>query len=127
VGCKPPEPAFGINQGYLQLSADNAVQPAGGFLGLVVKKGTYDFSATILPQDQVLQSICVYGNAHNAIGLGAGKDSLELWQVKEGKRQVLKKHPLPGSNAITLILRSRLGRFYAFSWGVGTAAVTRVD
>ncbi len=122
-----PQPGFSLGQGYLQLSAGNTQQPAGSFLGLVVKKGTYAFSATITPQDQVLQSICVYGDANNAIGLAAGKDSLELWQVKEGKRQVLRKQPLPpGSKVVTLLLRGRQGGFYEFGWGVDAAAIQPV-
>jgi beta-xylosidase len=118
-----PEPRFGTGGGGLQVSASHTGQPAGSFLGLVVKKGTYTFSATITPRDQVLQSVCVYGDAHNAMGLGAGKDSLELWQVKEGNRQVLRKVPLPpGSQAITLRVRGRPGGSYEFGWGPGAAA-----
>jgi hypothetical protein len=61
------------------------------------------------------------------MGLAAGKDSLELWQVKEGNRQVLRKLPLPpGNTAITLLLRSRPGGFYTFGWGAGAAAVQPV-
>jgi beta-xylosidase len=118
-----PAPEFTIGSGALQLPAGSASQQAGSFLGLVVKKGTYIFSAAITPRDKVLQSICVYGDANNALGLGVGKDALELWQVKEGKRQVLKQHPLPeGSNAIQLSLRCRSGQFYEFSWAADEAS-----
>lgn len=119
-----PAPQWGTGEGHLQWAAGPAGQPAGSFLGLVVKKGTYVFSATVTPRDGVLQSVCVYGDAGNAVGLGAGPDSLELWQVKEGNRQVLRREPLPpGSKAVTLRVRGHPGGAYEFGWGTGAAAV----
>jgi xylan 1,4-beta-xylosidase len=122
-----PAPAFTVEKGYLRLETAKNSPPAGNFLGLVVKKGDYVFSATILPQDKVLQSICVYGDADNAMGAGLRKDSLEIWQVKKGERQVLQKHPLPKSSALVMLhLRSRAGRFYEFTWELpdGTRGTT---
>ena len=112
-----PTPGFNLRNGYLQFSGSNAAQPAGSFLGLVIKTGTYTFSAEFVPQAQVLQSISVYGDAKNVIGFGVSKDSLELWQVKEGHREVLQKHPLRNSKSpVTLTMASRQGKLYQFSW-----------
>ena len=111
-----PQPTYTTQDGYLRLS-NTATNLTGSFLGLVVKKGTYTIDVETRPQSQVLQSLCLYGDANNALGLGVRKGSLELWQVKEGIRQVLKSQPIPETaTAITLSLNSRFGEFYRFSW-----------
>lgn len=111
-----PEPPITLQAGQLQFP-NVAGSPTGSFLGLVINKGTYTFSTDLTPQANVLQSICVYGDANNALGFGIRSDSLELWQVKDGVRQVLKHHHLPEkASAITLQVRSHVGQYYAFSW-----------
>jgi len=111
-----PKPTFAVRQGSLQLTGNESAGPAGTFLGMVVKKGSYSFTATILPQVKTLQSVCVYGDAQNALGAGVSKDSLEIWQVKAGIRQVLLKRPLPkGKQAVQLRLRGRQAH-YELSW-----------
>ncbi|WP_234736603.1 glycoside hydrolase family 43 protein [Tellurirhabdus bombi] len=110
-----PKPTFSVQQGALRLTntADNST---GSFLGLVIKNGTYTFSAEVVPQNS-LQSICLYGDAKNALGLGVRQGALELWEVKEGVRKVLKTQPIPENNTpVTVYLRSRSGQFYEFSW-----------
>lgn len=112
-----PIPAFRVQAGHLQVDAPSATSPVGSFLGLVVRKGSYAFSADILPQSQTLQSVCVYGDAANAIGLGVNKDSLELWQVQEGKRQVIQRYALPtGQTPIRLTVTHQPDKPYQFSW-----------
>ncbi|MFD1143283.1 glycoside hydrolase family 43 protein [Larkinella insperata] len=111
-----PKPAYAVEAGALKLQ--NAVsQPAGSFLGLVLKKGTYSLSATVDAKADVLQSVSLYGDAQNALGLGVRQGTLEVWQVKDGVRQVLKSQPLPSAaGPVTLQLKSRFGRFYDFYW-----------
>ncbi|AUD02629.1 glycoside hydrolase family 43 protein [Spirosoma pollinicola] len=111
-----PKPGFTVQQGQLQL-ANTASSVAGSFLGLVVKKGTYTFSAEVNPVVNLQQSVCVYGDANNAIGFGIQKDSLQLWQVKDGVRTVLKTQSLPGNqSSLKLLIHSKLGQFYTFGW-----------
>ncbi|MNL70928.1 hypothetical protein D3C87_1959990 [compost metagenome] len=44
---------------------------------------------------------------------------MELWQVKEGKRETLQTQEIPDKyKNIRLELQSRFGRFYTFSWAV---------
>ncbi|QMU28688.1 glycoside hydrolase family 43 protein [Adhaeribacter radiodurans] len=112
-----PAPEFSLQNGYLQLPTSMVSLPAGNFLGLVVKNGTYAFTAEFQPQNKVLQSVCIYGDSKNALGFGINQDSLELWQVKDGRREVLQKLSVPGKNSpITLTLSSRQGKSYQFSW-----------
>ncbi|MGV3557069.1 glycoside hydrolase family 43 protein [Larkinella arboricola] len=114
-----PKPAFAVESGALQLQ-NTGSQPAGSFLGLVIKNGTYLLSATVDPKPDVLQSVSLYGDAKNALGLGVREGMLELWQVKDGVRQVLKSQPLPATSApVTLQLKSRFGQFYDFYWASG--------
>jgi xylan 1,4-beta-xylosidase len=111
-----PKPVFTIGEGQLQL-ANMASSKSGSFLGLVIKKGTYTFSADINPQANLLLSICLYGDASNTLGLGVRKGSLELWQIKEGVRSVLKTQPIPESTSpIRLQIRSHSGSSYEFGW-----------
>ncbi|GAB3026374.1 family 43 glycosylhydrolase [Spirosoma pulveris] len=109
-----PAPAFTVQDGNLQLTPATG-SLVGSFLGLVIHKGTYTFSADIRPQVDLLQSVCLYGDASNALGLGIRADSLELWQVKDGIRQVIKRQVrTPKMPYATLQLRSYAGRFYEF-------------
>lgn len=111
-----PKPTFSIQNGMLQL-VNEATSATGTFLGLVIKKGTYTFSAGINPVNDVLQSICLYGDASNALGLGVHNSQLELWQVKDGQHTVLRTVQLPdASTPVRLQLRSRFGQFYEFGW-----------
>ncbi|WP_229311216.1 glycoside hydrolase family 43 protein [Larkinella soli] len=111
-----PRPVYRVNQGYLQLVNTGSDQ-AGVFLGLVIKKGTYTLSADLVPQADLLQSVCLYGDARNQLGLGIRQGSLELWQIREGKRTILKTQPIPeAAPLVTLQVRSKEGRFFEFGW-----------
>ncbi|MFC5409343.1 glycoside hydrolase family 43 protein [Larkinella bovis] len=111
-----PKPTFAVHNNALHLTPA-AATAAGSFLGFVIKKGTYTLSAEIEPQPAILQSVTIYGDAANALGMGVRKGSLELWQVKDGNRTVLKTAPLPDNvGAVTLQVRSRFGQFFHFGW-----------
>ncbi|MBD2700410.1 family 43 glycosylhydrolase [Spirosoma sp. BT702] len=112
-----PKPTYSVKDGQLQL-INNATQSIGTFLGLVLHKGTFTFSVDFTnTQSDLLQSICVYGDANNATGLGVRKNSLELWQVKEGVKNVLKTQSLPENvSNVTLQLNSRTGKLLDFGW-----------
>lgn len=111
-----PKPTFSIKGGALKL-VNTSGNSTGSFLGTVIKKGTYTFLADVSPQNEALQSICLYGDASNALGFGVKKGVLKLWQVKEGVRTVVKTQTIPDDvSAITLQLRSRFGEFYEFGW-----------
>jgi beta-xylosidase len=111
-----PKPSYTIQKGQLQLASTTS-KPAGSFLGLVIKDGTYTFSADVKPNSDVWQSICLYGDSENALGLGVKNSTVELWQVKEGVRTVLNTQSIKsGTSLLTLQLDSRLGQFYSFSW-----------
>jgi xylan 1,4-beta-xylosidase len=117
-----PKPAYTIQNGYLQLAPDSA-----GFLGWVLKGGTFTFSADIRPQVQLQQSICLYGDAGNALGLGVRHGWLELWQLKDGVRTVLKTIAVGDTaQSVTVQLQSHAGRFYQFSWAAGSGKVQRL-
>jgi hypothetical protein len=112
------KPVYNIKDGYLQLAHDST-GTASTFLGLVLKRGTFRFSADIRPQSHLLQSICLYGDAANALGLGVGKGRLELWQTKEGIRTLIKTVDI-GDTAqlIRLQLQSHAGRSFQAGWAL---------
>ncbi|WP_080236865.1 glycoside hydrolase family 43 protein [Spirosoma rigui] len=111
-----PKPAYSVDQGHLRVVNSDA-NKTGTFLGLVIKNGTYTLSADIVPEADLLQSVCLYGDAQNQLGMGIRQGMLELWQIKAGTRTVLKTQPLPtGTPAVTLQLRSQKGQFYTFGW-----------
>lgn len=109
-------PVYAVHQGQLQL-VNNGSDKTGTFLGLVIKQGTYTMLADIAPQADLLQSLCLYGDAQNQVGLGIRAGALDLWEIKAGTRRVLKKEPIPeGTSPVTLQVRSQKGRFYEFGW-----------
>lgn len=111
-----PKPVYRVNQGELQLVNQGSGQ-AGTFLGLVIKQGTYTLSAEMAPQADVLQSLCLYGDAQNQVGIGMRPGWLELWQIERGRRHVLKTQSLAAeTRLITLQVRSRGGQLYELGW-----------
>jgi xylan 1,4-beta-xylosidase len=113
-----PKPVFDVKNGALQIENTNQIY-SGNFLGLTVKNGNYSFMAEVIGKKDLLQSIVIYGDANNAIGYGATEDHIEMWQVKDGVREVLKRQDIPEKyNDIELKLNTRFGRYYEFSWGV---------
>ena len=113
-----PKPEYLIENGGLQIENSNH-NATGNFLGLVVKKGNYTFSAEVVAKDDLMQNIIVYGDASNAVGYGIRKNVIELWQIKDGVHEVLKQQQIPEKyKGIKLKLESRYGRFYEFSWDV---------
>lgn len=113
-----PKPEFEVRNEALQLKNTNKTY-TGNFLGLVVKKGNYSFKTEVIIKKDLLQSIIIYGDANNAVGYGVSGNHIELWQLKDGVREVVKRQELPNNQAtIELILISRFGQFYEFSWDV---------
>jgi xylan 1,4-beta-xylosidase len=111
-----PKPGYSVREGALWIE-NKTLTKTGNFLGLVVKKGNYDFSAEVIPQDDITQNIVVYGDADHAIGFGIRKNQIELWQVKGGVYETVKTQQLTENNkSVTLRLKSRLGRYYTFGW-----------
>ncbi len=111
-----PVPLFAVANGQLRLT-NVPGDPAGSFLGLVVKESSYTLSVKVHPQEDLWQSIGLYGDASNALGVGIRGDSLELWQVKDGVRSQLQTQRLPSRSApLTLRLTSRQGQFFTFGW-----------
>ncbi|KQS34026.1 glycoside hydrolase family 43 protein [Dyadobacter sp. Leaf189] len=112
-----PKPAYAVERGALRIDNTNK-GAAGNFLGMVLKKGSYTFSAEV-GLNELMQHIVLYGDAENAIGLGARDEMLEVWQIRDGKRQVIKSQAIPERfKYIDLKLNSRFGRFYEFSWEI---------
>jgi xylan 1,4-beta-xylosidase len=121
-----PKPVYRVNQGQLQLVNQRSNQ-SGTFLGLVVKKGTYTLSADIVPQADLLQSLCLYGDAQHQLGIGIQPGLVEFWQIKAGARSVLKTQPIAaGSPLVTLEVRSREGQFYEFGWRTQAGTYTPI-
>ncbi|MGA0555215.1 glycoside hydrolase family 43 protein [Larkinella sp. VNQ87] len=113
-----PKPSFTVEKGVLHLQ-NTATGPTGSFLGMVLKKGRYTFSARVLPKSDAMQSVTLYGDASHALGLGVGRETLELWQIKDGVRQVLKSQPLPATTGpVQLQIQSYGGPYFDFYWTI---------
>ena len=113
-----PKPDHVVQNGSLQIENSNHTN-TGNFLGLTVKKGNYTFTAEVISKNDITQNIIVYGDANNAIGYGVHKDNIELWQIKDGVVEVIKKQEIPEKyKDIKLKLQTRYGRFYEFSWDI---------
>lgn len=112
------KPQFAVQNGALQIENNNTIK-TGNFLGLTVKRGNYTFTTEVITKNDLMQNIVVYGDANNAIGYGINKNTIELWQVKDGAYEVIKTQEISEDyKDIELKLQSRYGRFYEFSWGV---------
>jgi xylan 1,4-beta-xylosidase len=111
-------PVFEAKNASLQIENINHAN-TGNFLGLTVKKGSYTFMAEVMAKDSLTQNIMVYGDAQNALGYGIRKNSIALWQMKDGVYKVINVQEIPEKyRDIELKLQCRFGRFYTFSWEV---------
>ena len=111
-----PAPVYAVNHGQLRLN-NVPTDSTGAFLGLVMKESSYTLTVNVQPQNDLWQSISLYGDASNALGLGVRGDSLELWQVKNGVKSRLQTQQLPSqSEPLTLRLSSQNGQLFTFSW-----------
>lgn len=112
------KPAYAIERNALRISNDNPAL-TGNFLGLVAKKGSYTFSAEVTASSDLAQHIIIYGDADNAIGLGVKGHTIELWSLREGKKEILKTQQIPDRyQDVELQLKTRFGQFFEFSWNV---------
>ncbi|SDJ82824.1 Beta-xylosidase [Catalinimonas alkaloidigena] len=112
-----PKPDYAIRKGQLRVKAPASATTVGSFLGQIIRKERFAFSAEVWPQAAVLQGVCVYGDGANALGLGVRHNTLELWQVKEGKREVVQTFALPpGKTPVTLSVVYQPGAAYQFHW-----------
>ncbi|QRR00108.1 glycoside hydrolase family 43 protein [Dyadobacter sandarakinus] len=111
------KPNYALRYGALQIENSNHAL-TGNFLGMVVKKGNYTFSAEV-GMSELAQHIVLYGDADNAIGFGVRQHMLELWQLKDGKKEVIRTQEIPERyRVVELAVNSRYGRFFEFTWGV---------
>jgi beta-xylosidase len=113
-----PKTDFIVKSGSLWIENNNPGK-TGNFLGLTVKKGNYTFATDVVTNEELLQSIVLYGDASNAIGYGVRQNQIELWQVKDGVHEVIQTKEIPDKyKNVRLELQTRYGRYYQFSWGV---------
>ncbi|KAA0994169.1 family 43 glycosylhydrolase [Dyadobacter sp. UC 10] len=112
-----PRPVYAIDRGALRIE-NSATHAAGNFLGLVLKNGNYTFSAE-MRLNELMQNIVLYGDSENAVGLGVQEELVELWQIRDGKREVIRSQQIPDRyKNMNLKVRSQFGRFYEFSWEI---------
>jgi beta-xylosidase len=87
--------------------------PFGAVLGRPTVSGDYVAETTVLP-GSTRAGLAAWGNRDNAIGLAAGKGTLLLWQIKDGKLIHTLHQPFQQEQA-RLRLTARDGDRYQFS------------
>ncbi|WP_435356300.1 glycoside hydrolase family 43 protein [Emticicia sp. SJ17W-69] len=113
---RQPKPIYIVQNGTLQIENKNQTE-TGNFIGFNIKKGSYTFTAEIMPKTDIIQNIVIYGDAQNAIGYGVRQRTVELWRIKDGTYETIKTQEIPATEkGIILKLQSYNGRFYEFSW-----------
>lgn len=86
------DPVVSFKKGRLLLAGKaNPLNTIGNAITVRPFKGAYTASTRIENYNGALKGLVVYGDVNNAVGLGVVKDTLQLWQIKKGKREVLKK------------------------------------
>jgi len=106
-----PKPAATCSGNRLTLPGNETL--IGSFLGLRIQKANYTFMAELPESNVVSAGICIYGTSENGIGLSVEKETIELWQVKQGTRTVLATKPV-GTYPVTLCLKTQFGQYCQF-------------
>lgn len=111
------QPDVKQQKGQLQLTGqptpDNRT---GTALTLRPLSGNYTITTEVSNQNASLKGLVLYGDADQSVGLGLKNDTVQVWDVKKGNRQILAEKPLPGILPVQLSMQVEKGYQLRFSW-----------
>ncbi|QNL52462.1 family 43 glycosylhydrolase [Olivibacter sp. SDN3] len=108
-------PKTSINEGVLLLSGEtDSENLVGTALTIRPAYGEYAVTTEVTNQNASLKSLVVYGDMDQAIGVGVRDGHVELWEVKDGKRQVFQQKQIAQGSPVQLKIEAQEGAIYRF-------------
>ena len=116
-----------IENGRLHLSGMVAKDnESGTVLTVRAYEGNYNMTVKVLSSgDAGLSGLTVYGDIGACAGIGMQKDSIVVWEVKDGKRKILQQVPV-AKLPVYLKIETKDGYKMRFFWSASTDKWTEV-
>ncbi len=83
-----------------EAEADN--NPTGTVLTIRPTSGNYSFEAKVQAADESLKGLTIYGDATASLGIGIRNQAIEVWQVKDGQRVIIKNQKIKIKDSVVL-------------------------
>lgn len=111
------KPEWKIEKGTLYLSGHaTSNNPTGTVLTVRPIASNYEMKTEIVNQNTSLKGLTLYGDAGQSVGIGVKENSIQLWEVKEGKQSVLKEATVSGNGPVQLKIGVKNGSQLRFFW-----------
>ena len=95
----------------------NSTSTVGAVLTVRPETGNFSFSTTVKNHNKALKGLVYYGDKKNCIGLGLKGKNIEVWQVKNGEKIILKSLPITHKQPLSLKIKVTNGYKCQFYWG----------
>lgn len=111
------KPSVKIESGVLNLSGQTLENNKTG-TALTVRpfEGNYEISTAVLNRNVSLKGLTFYGDANQSAGIGIKNDTLQVWDVKDDVRNILKEFTIKNATSVYLQIKVEDGYKLRFYW-----------
>ena len=111
------QPTWKVAQGALSLAGSVTTDNLTGTV-LTVRPltGAYEMATEVVRRNAALQGLVLYGDAGQAIGIGVRNGAVQVWQVKDKKKTVLKEAETTGIKPLQVKMAVKKGYQCRFFW-----------
>jgi beta-xylosidase len=111
------KPNWKIEKGNLYLSGKTDENNITGSVVTVRPiTGHYEMTTRVVNHNASLKGLVLYGDAGQAVGIGVQNNEIEVWEVKNQKRLILKEETIAGNKFLYLKMRVEKGYQCRFFW-----------
>ncbi len=111
------KPLFQIKEGNLYLSGKtDTANKTGTALTVRPVKGNYDITASVVNENASLKGLVVYGDADQSVGIGIRGNTIEVFEVKNNKRAILRSEEKANKGEVFLKIGVEEGYKIRFFW-----------
>jgi len=111
------EPHVKIGKGNLSLSGkSNGNNLTGTALTVRPLAGNYEMTTEVVNRNASLKGLVLYGDAGQSVGIGIRKDTVQVWEVKNGQRSVLSESAARPGSPLQLKMKIEKGYQCRFYW-----------
>jgi hypothetical protein len=81
--------------------------------------GDYEITTEVVNQNASLKGLVLYGDAGQALGVGVKNNTIQVWEVKDKKRTVLREETIGTGKPLRLKMKVDNGYQCRFFWTEG--------
>jgi len=112
------EPIISLNNNKLSLSGNTKAKSIAG-TALTVRPfyGNYSIETSVSNMNESLKGLTIYGDSSQCIGIGVTNNEIQLWEVRDNKRNILSKVAMEDYKNIQLRISIKNGQC-SFYWKI---------